>query len=384
MRQLVGVDIFSGGVRAVSVTSWLGRPLRRFEIKWDIHHPAAGVALLEKTFGRVAGIGISLGLEFLHIKHIPLPPVGSDERRRIVLLEPDRFFPTTEPLVVSVSGENDLVFAAESMLLERIISAFEAWAPVESIEASPITLARALGRSGRVSGSFALPAADGERGIVKIDSNTVSSARRAFDDRHADATSRTPVVAGLPPEYLPAFGAALGAGGRAKDFLATEALSRRVAARSRRRLSVWAAAAVIAVALALFSYDRARERYLEKLETRLAQLAPDIRSAQRARGSVVIRRSAGQLVDQIRSARADPLDVMSILGRALPHDAVVTGLRFSGDEWEVDGTAAHASAIIPALDAEKKLENVRFRSATSRFRDAGRIRESFAIGFRAR
>lgn len=384
MTQLVGVDISSGGIRAVSVTRWLGRPLQRFEIKWDINDPAAGVALLRKTFGRAAGIGISVGLEFLLIKHIQLPPVGSAERRRMILLEPDRFFPTNAPLAVSVSSENDLVFAAEVNLIEKLVAAFEQWAPVESVEASPIAFARALGKSGHLSGSFALPAAEGERGVAKIERGSVVSARRAFDDRDVDVSRRPPAVSGLPPEYLPAFGAALGADGRATDFLLTETMWSGIIGRSRRRIAALAAAALIAVALAMFSYDRARERYLEKLDTRLAQLAPNADAAQRARASVVGRRSADQLVNQIRSTRADPLRVMSLLGRALPRDAFVTAVRFTGDEWEVDGTAAHASAIIPALDAEKELENVRFRSATSRFRDAGQIRESFAIGFRAR
>ena len=384
MTQLIGIDISSGGIRAVSVTRWLGRPLQRFEIKWDINDPAAGVSLLRKTFGPVGGIGISLGLEFLLIKHIQLPPVGNDERRRMILVEPDRFFPTKVPLAVSVSEENDLVFAAESSLVEKLTSAFEEWAPVESVEASPMAFSRAIRKSGRVSGSFALPAAEGERGVVKIERGEVISARRAFDDQPTDIPRRSTTVAGLPPEYLSAFGAALGADGRADRSLAPETIAGGISARKRRRLAGWALAAVIALALSLFSYDRARERYLAKLETRLTQLAPDLEVAQRARGRVVIRRSADQLADQIKSTRADPLEIMSILGRALPSDAFVTALRFNGEEWEIDGTAAHASAIIPALDAEKRLENVRFRSATSRFRDAGRIRESFAIGFRAR
>ncbi len=219
---------------------------------------------------------------------------------------------------------------------------------------------------------------------MRIERGLVVSARRAFGDDEAESPRPAAPVAGLPVEFLCAFGAARGADGRAQDVLAPGPIARGINVRRRRRVLAWAVAAAIALGLALFSFDRARERYLGKLDARLTELAPEMEAAQRARVTLDNRRSANQLAQRIGATRADPLGIMSILSRALPRDAFVTALRFKGDEWEVDGTAAHANAIIPALDAEKQLENVRFRSATSRFRDAGQIRESFAIGFRAR
>jgi len=384
VKPLLGLDISSDRVRAVSVKRWLGTPQKRFEIRWDVNDPAPGIALLRETFGSVGGIGIAIGLELLSLKHIALPPVPTDERRRMILLEPDRFFPSRVPLAVSVSGKSDLVFAAELGLVENLIAALEQWAPVESMEASPVSFTRALGKGGAFSGVFDLPAGRGERGSVTIESGALVSARRAFGEQEGERSRPAPPVAEVPTEFLAAFGAALGADGRSEDMLVTPAQSGAMARRRRSRLIVWSAAAVLAFLLLAFSYDRARARYLDRIETALAQLAPEADSATRARGRVMDRQRAAQMVDEVRASRADPMKVLSILARRLPHDAYVTSVRVAADQWEIDGTAGNASAIIPALDAEKEIENVRLRSATSRFRDAGKTRESFAIGFRAR
>ena len=154
--------------------------------------------------------------QFLLIKHIQLPPVGKDERRRMILLEPDRFFPTKASLAVSVSEERSRVRSGSRLSREKRGRIRRVGAGRGSIEANPITFSRALSKFSRVSGSFALPAAVGERGFVKIERGVVVSARRAFDDHDIDSARRAPAVAGLPPEYLPAFGAALGADGRAE------------------------------------------------------------------------------------------------------------------------------------------------------------------------
>jgi hypothetical protein len=58
--------------------------------------------------------------------------------------------------------------------------------------------------------------------------------------------------------------------------------------------------------------------------------------------------------------------------------------RADGDKWQIDGTAQDAGALIPALAADRRFDDVRFLSASSRFRENGRAYETFSIGFHAR
>jgi hypothetical protein len=103
------------------------------------------------------------------------------------------------------------------------------------------------------------------------------------------------------------------------------------------------------------------------MQARLAQLDLETSAA----------RSAG-------AAHVDPVAVLGAISRRLPHDAVVMSLRADGDEWQIDGTARDAASILPALDADPMLENVRFLSASSRFNEGSRTYETFAIGLHAR
>jgi len=62
----------------------------------------------------------------------------------------------------------------------------------------------------------------------------------------------------------------------------------------------------------------------------------------------------------------------------------VLSLRASAADWQIDGTALDAAAIVPLLDRDDRFEDVRFLSASSRFRDGDRTYETFSIAFRVR
>jgi hypothetical protein len=74
---------------------------------------------------------------------------------------------------------------------------------------------------------------------------------------------------------------------------------------------------------------------------------------------------------------------LAALGRRLPPDAVVQGLRADGDTWQVDGVARDAAAVVPALDADPRFVDVRSAAPSSRVEGAGGARETFSVAFRA-
>jgi hypothetical protein len=75
---------------------------------------------------------------------------------------------------------------------------------------------------------------------------------------------------------------------------------------------------------------------------------------------------------------------MSAVSKQLPPGATVLNLRVNGADWQVDGTAKDAAALVPLLDKDDHLENVRFLSASTRFKDGNRMVETFSIAFKVR
>jgi hypothetical protein len=80
----------------------------------------------------------------------------------------------------------------------------------------------------------------------------------------------------------------------------------------------------------------------------------------------------------------DPLRVLAALGERLPRDVTVLNARAIGDEWRIDGTATNAAAILPALDGDPRFADARFLAATARYREGGKMYESFSLAFRAK
>ena len=158
MSDRVGVEITGTRLRAVALAAWGDRPRAHAEVDWDPAHPAASVGALAGRMGRVGRIALAIGVDYLHVKHVDLPPAVPAIRRQMVALEPDRFFPVQDERVI-VGLEGSVAFAIDQTTLDRWIQAFETWAPVESIEAAPVALARVLGRAG--DASYVFPLGDG-------------------------------------------------------------------------------------------------------------------------------------------------------------------------------------------------------------------------------
>ncbi|MEP6506908.1 MAG: PilN domain-containing protein [Gemmatimonadales bacterium] len=383
MTQRVGVELTEDRIRAVTVSQWSRKPEQTFEIRWDPRAPGEAVTLLRHQLGDASGIGLSIGLAYTHVKHVKLPPVAADERRGILTLEPDRFFAMdSSRIVVAAAEASDLVFAADSARVESWIEAFQSWAAVSVVEPAAFSLARALGAGGVRSGTFETPSAAGEKGIVEIVDRRVTTTRRVEETSAETKPSQTPAVRGLQPEFLPAYGAAIGFDSPLSETLFPDAELKCVRRERRMRTIRAAVNLILAFAFAVAAVDRSRSRVLERADQEIADLTA------KAEGPAAMQARLVQLELQASTAstgsgHADPVRVLAAISRRLPHDAVVMSVRADGDEWQIDGTANHAASIVPALDADPSLENVRFLSASSRFNDGNRVHETFSAALHA-
>ena len=383
MSDRLGLELTRTHVRAVSLAAWGNRPRATAEVEWDPEQPAAAIALLASRLGRVGRIALALGLDYLHVKHVELPPAPRRVRRRMVTVEPDRFFPVQDERV-AVGIEGSVAFAVEQAILDRWIQAFETWAPVESVEAGPAALARAVAPAG--DATYAFPLGDGERGVIEVRGGALASARHVTGPSDAaSAPGRTlPTVRGVTPDSLTAWGAALGLDGDVDAMMVGDGLRDTIERRRARRMVGAAAACVLALGFALWALDRSRDDVLARLAAEQAALESRAAPAAALQAQLVSLDREDAVASTVSSTRTDPLRVLAALGERLPRDVTVLNARAIGDEWRIDGTATNAAAILPALDGDPRFGDARFLAATARYREGGKTFESFSLAFRAK
>jgi Tfp pilus assembly protein PilN len=384
MSPRVGIELTPDTVRAVVVGGWRLQVRATFETAWDPTRPHAAVALLRGQIGAVGNLGLAIGLGFLHVKHVSLPPAPLAERRRMLALEPDRFFPVQdETLAVALSGDDDLAFAVDSARLTSWVEAFERWAPVDHVVPAPVALVDALARAGASDGTYALPAAAGEIGLVELREGRLRAARRATATGEVAAREAAGTSA-LPSRFVTAYGAAMTSDAPVDALLLPESVAARVVGRRRRRATVAGIVCAAALVFAAWSVDHARSAHLDRLERELASLEPAAAPALALQNQLAALDREAAVVDRATRERRDPLQMLAALTERLPPDVTVLSVRANGDTWQLDGRATNAAAIIPALDKDPHFESVRFLAATTRFRERNRTYESFSIALRAR
>jgi hypothetical protein len=376
---LLGLELHGDVVDAVAISSLHGRVRDTASFHWDPLRPDAVVAALRTHFGRVSAIALAPGLAFLHPKRLKLPPVAPAERRRIIRLEPDRFFALPGPLAVAVAPDSDIAFAMDAALLESWLSAFSALAPVASSEPGPTAVARALPPG--TSAVIAAPAAAGEHGLVEVRDGRILAVRRTPAGLQAnDAT--TVEHSAAAPRFGAATAAARGMARNHDVLLATPAFERQLRTRATRRLATSAALCALAMVLALWSADRQRQRVLDRVTADLATLTDRTSHAATLRDLLADAAAEAAAIRAVAGSRSDQLVLLGAISEVLPPDAVVSRLRTSGADWQIDGTAADAASLVALLDSSAVFEDVRMMTGSTRFREDGRIRESFSIGFR--
>ncbi len=393
------------------------------EVSWDPENPKEAVAAVREHLGPARHVAAAVDLALLHVKRVRLPPLPLEEKRRILDLEPDRFFAVrgTE-MAFAVREDDDIVFAVREPLMTAWVEALGSLGRLERIEPAPVALARAMGRS---QTETALVLRDGSGDGVEalqLQAGRLRWARRLYGalpdaaeslgrelDTAADSglvgavylipwddeTGRelaarlpsgdvrpAPGVPELDTAYLAAYGAALDAGRGWRESLLIPELERRIVRRQRAGLATAAVICVGAALFAIMSLDAYRSRAESVLQGRIAVLrseaAPALALQERARA--LSERS--QAVSEIEAARPDLLRALLELSDRLPEGAWIRSIRASGDDWEIDGYARDAATLIPLFENDPRFQDVRFRSATSRAQIGSETYENFSLALR--
>jgi hypothetical protein len=412
----IGLELGPDLIRAVRIEGSGRAGVRTFEQHWDPSQPAEAVAALRESLGKAGRIALTVDLSYLFAKQVRLPAVPTSEKRRILMLEPERFFPVRgEDLVLAVRGEDNLVFAVRSSVVGPWLEALEAIAPVELVEPSPVSLARALGRTDPGVSTILTEEKDEGVGIAEVGGGKVRRIRRVRSDpaeldaavTPTDETGRVylrplngsqgwlpkasvkmkgvrelPSVGGVPPSHLAAYGAALGLGGSLDEALLPADLSHRIMRRRQRSCVLAAIACVLALVFAMLSLDQFRSRSLRKLDAEIARVR------ERGEGALAVERQADALnretraVASLDSGQVDYPGALAALTLRLPAGAHVRALRSTGLDWQIDGDAREAAPLVSRLEEDPRFEDVHFLAATSRVPLDGKTYESFSIALR--
>ena len=419
MMARLGVELGPRAVRGVRLEGWFRPRARAVEVECDPDNPVEAVEALRQHLGPARRIAVAIDLPLLFIKQVKLPPLSEPEKRNILRLEPERFFPVrAEELVPAVRGDDNLVFAAKEAALATWVAALEQLGPVDVVEPGPLALARALAHAQLTDAVVLLDGQADGIGVVEIREGRVTRARRVFgtlDDAAAALLENgggsgpiyltpwnedrvrvlgtllpeavvqpLPTVADIVGPFLPAYGAALAIGGRpnfARTLVSPE-LGGRITMRWRRELGLAVAAAVAAVVFAFASADAWRARVTRGLEASLQALQQRAAPALTLQNQLQALGREAQAIQQSERERPDLLGVLLALSKQLPAGAYLRGIRWSGSDWQIDGYAPNASRLVAQLGAAPEFKEVRFRSATTRAAVGDRSYENFALAFR--
>ncbi|NIR44002.1 MAG: PilN domain-containing protein [Gemmatimonadetes bacterium] len=420
MSSRLGLELGPEEIRAVQVSGWPRRRFRTLDVAWDPEQPAEAFRALRESLGPVSRVCAAVALPLLRVKHVQLPPLPLKERRRILGLEPDRYFAVRgTDLVFSVRETDNLVFAAPESLVAAWLTALEELGPLERIEPAPHAIARALGRHG-VADALLLddrygPGVD----AIELQDGKLHNARRLYgqlpeaaaslaegstdprastdiylhpweEERARELADRWPThpVKSLPDRkgvdaaHLTAYGAALEPGAEWRESLLTPELERRIGRRRRGRVAVAAIACAAAAVFLVASADDYRARAEDRLDARIAELrerAADVMALQE-RATALAREA--RAISQIEALGSGVLGALLELSRSLPDDAWIRSIQAEPPDWYIEGWARDAAALIPLFENDPRFEDVQFRSATSRAQIGNETYDYFSLALR--
>lgn len=421
MNRVLGVELTATTIRSVCLDGWRKRTVRTAEVEWNPADPAHGLSALIDEFGRVTRVAVAIDLSLLLVKRLKLPPVPASEKRRIVSLEPDRFFAVRggEELTVVVRDQDTLAFAANEEQLAVWLSALEVLGPLDYVEPAPNALTRALSEAGIKDCRVVIDRGEAGCVIVDIAQGALQDARRVQgtalqfvtalsesvpdgntppiylepweSQRAADLMRQhgsldiraLPSLPGIDPASLVAYGAALGAGSPLRDALVPESGAQPMQVRRNRPRLIAAAACIAALGFVLWSADFARARTERGLDAQLQALAARSSDALALQAEHQRMTREEGVIARAESERPQQLATLLAVTQRLPADAHVVMLRAVGANWQLDGVAGNAARLIPVLEEHERLDSVRFLEATRRVEGGGRIRENFSLTLHA-
>ena len=377
MSAAICVQLDPTSVRVTSRDGTLDRV-----VSWSPDAPDAMADALRPLVGTPSSIVMVIGLGLLEVAQPDLPPLDPDARRALLWRDADRYFPVDEPIAVLCADA--FAFGVPARLLRSWMQALGGLGRVRTVVTAPQVAASIVN-----NGAFIVPAGVDERGLVTVSNGRLTGVRRvplaAADD---SAPSRTKETAAATAD-LAAMGreAARWTNAPLTAQLLDASLARQLRRERQQRWVVSGATAVASLVLLLWSAGRWRDAELRALDAVAVELGERAQPAMRAEA----RRARAQSELALLATAADaqhapdaPLAVLSQLTRVLPRDAFVQRLEWDGALWRVDGTADNARRLVPLLDGDARFQDVRIATASQRFLDEGRQRESFAITFRMR
>jgi Tfp pilus assembly protein PilN len=416
----LGLELGPHTIRAVRFFGPTRSQVRTLEVAWDPENPKEAVAALRDHLGPARQVFAAIDLSLLRVKRISLPPVPLEEKRRILGLEPDRFFAVRgEEMVFALQAEGDLVYAAAETLVAAWIDALAGLGPLERLEPAPVALARVAAKADAGDGIVLQAVADGAAMALRLSEGQVAWVRRLRGDateallrleeedqttldgpvyvapwseetEHALAerfegleVRPLPSIADVDAAYLTAYGAGLATEAGWRESLLTAELERTLTLRRRTRLALAAVACTAAFAFAVLSLEASRERAERRLDERIAALQERASSALllQQRAEALDRQAAAVL--EIENTRPNPLEGLLELSEEFPADAWLRSIRSAGGEVQIDGYARDAAALIPLFENDPRFEDVRFLSGTSRTQFGNETYENFSLALRA-
>jgi hypothetical protein len=285
----------------------------------------------------------------LEMAEVALPPVSERERRAIFRRDADRHVPIEGQVAVTIgSGARPLVYACAASWLAEWQQVVESVLPVRAVLAMPVAMAQATAAATAISASTTMTPV--QPASAPLSSLTASTYR----------WHTVPASLQLTDEQQEA---------------------RLHASAQQRRVQQLAVAAAV-LAMLLWSGNTWRDRTLQSLEQQAETLARAAEPAESARSRLA--RAEAELAwlnaDAVQTSQSASA-VLAHVGERLPRDAFVQRAEWDGVTWRIDGSARDAAALVPRLDADSLLRNVRSLAPSTRFLDAGQPRNSFSIGF---
>jgi hypothetical protein len=410
----LGIELGARVIRGVHLHGWFGskRAARVAEIEWDGTDAQQAVRALQTHLGTATTVGVAIDLSLLFVKQVKLPPLSAADKANIIRVEPERFFPVrAEDLVPAPRAQDDLVFAAREAPLTSWVAALEALGPIDRVEPGPTALSRALARANITAGTALID----ERDVIALREGRVASARRVFgeladaatavrttsdpivyvepwDEQRASAlrallpdvrVEPMPTTAGVPAQFLPAYGAALAADADSIDgVLHSIELQERITRRRRRAVTLAGVACAVALLLAILSAGGWRSRVKHRLDSDLQTLNAQAAPALALQSQLANLQREAAAVGHIESERSDPLKILLALSQRLPRGASIRTINAAGAEWRLEGFAPNAAQLLGLLAASPDFHDVRFLAATNRAVVGTRTYENFALAFR--
>jgi hypothetical protein len=189
-------------------------------------------------------------------------------------------------------------------------------------------------------------------------------------------------IGDVPPQFLTAYGAALGTNRPLVGALMPDQLRSGIRRRMRRALWLSALAAVVAGIFALTSLAAWQGRSAAEIETQIRALSGRATDAMGLQSQLVTLNGQARGIARMATDRADPLAVLLALSKHLPSGDYIRSMRTSGGEWQIDGYARQAAQLIQVLGAAPEFRGVHFLTATNRVQVGERSYESFSLAFR--